>query len=405
MQDTKSERAGKETKTGQIIRIEQEQLNRHLDKMVRGTVERTLNELLDAEADRLCGAGRYERTEARKDTRAGHYSRKLDTKAGPVKLKVPKLRTLTFETAIIERYRRRESSVEEALIEMYLAGISVRRVEDITEALWGTRVSPSTVSNLNKKVYGRIDQWLKTPIEDKFVYVFLDGIWLKRCWAGEVKNVSVLVAIGVDQDGYRQVLGIKEGAKEDKQSWVAFMRYLKERGLTGVELFVSDKCLGLIESLADFYPEAKWQRCVVHFYRNVFTVVPKSKVKDVAAMLKAIHAQEDRQAAEEKVEAVVKKLKKMKLAQAARLVEQGASETLSYYGFPSQHWRSLRTNNPLERLMREIRRRTRVVGAFPDGKSALMLVAARLRHVAGTKWGTRRYMNMDRLKEQQSEIA
>ena len=405
MHNSKGARTSKEAKTGQIIRIEQEQLNRHLDKVVRGTVERTLNELLDAEADRLCGAGRYERTEARKDTRAGHYTRKLDTKAGQVKLKVPKLRTMTFETAIIERYRRRESSVEEALIEMYLAGISVRRVEDITEALWGTRVSPSTVSNLNKKVYGRIDKWLKAPIEDKFVYVFLDGIWLKRCWAGEVKNVSVLVAIGVDPYGYRQVLGIKEGAKEDKESWIAFMRYLKERGLSGVELFVSDKCLGLVESLADFYPEAKWQRCVVHFYRNVFTVVPKSKVKVVAAMLKAIHAQEDRAAAEDKIEAVVKKLMKMKLGQAAKLVEQGAAETLSYYAFPSQHWRSLRTNNPLERLMREIRRRTRVVGAFPDGKSALMLVAARLRHVAGTKWGSRRYMNMDRLKEQQLEIA
>jgi putative transposase len=405
MHNSKPARSSKEAKTGQIIRIEQEQLNKHLDKVVRGTVERTLNELLDAEADRLCGAGRYERTEARKDTRAGHYTRKLDTKAGQVKLKVPKLRTMTFETAIIERYRRRESSVEEALIEMYLAGISVRRVEDITEALWGTRVSPSTVSNLNKKVYGRIDKWLKAPIEDKFVYVFLDGIWLKRCWAGEVKNVSVLVAIGVDQYGYRQVLGIKEGAKEDNESWVAFMRYLKERGLSGVELFVSDKCLGLVESLADFYPEAKWQRCVVHFYRNVFTVVPKSKVKIVAAMLKAIHAQEDRVAAEDKVEAVVKKLKKLKLVEASKLVEKGAAETLSYYAFPSQHWRSLRTNNPLERLMREIRRRTRVVGAFPDGKSALMLVAARLRHVAGTKWGSRRYMNMDRLKEQQLEIA
>jgi len=201
------------------------------------------------------------------------------------------------------------------------------------------------------------------------------------------------------------VLGIKEGAKEDKESWIAFMRYLKERGLSGVELFVSDKCLGLVESLVDFFPEAKWQRCVVHFYRNVFTVVPKSKVKNVAAMLKAIHAQEDRAAAEEKVAAVVKKLKKLKLTQAAGIVEQGAAETLSYYAFPSQHWRSLRTNNPLERLMREIRRRTRVVGAFPDGKSALMLVAARLRYVAGTKWGSRRYMNMDRLKEQQLEIA
>lgn len=387
MDNSKVVRSNKGAKTGQIIRIEQDELHSHLDKVVRGTVERTLNELLDAEAERLCQAGRYERTEARRDTRAGHYTRNLETKAGKVKLKVPKLRTLTFETAIIERYRRRESSVEEALIEMYLAGISVRRVEDITEALWGTRVSPSTVSNLNKKVYGRIKRWLNAPIEGEFVYVFLDGIWLKRCWAGEVKNVSVLVAIGVDQYGYRQVLGIKEGAKEDKQSWIAFMRYLKGRGLHGVELFVSDKCLGLVEAVVDFYPDAKWQRCVVHFYRNVFTVVPRTKVRVVAAMLKAIHAQEDRAAAEEKVVAVIRKLKEMKLNKASKLVEQGVSETLSYYAFPSQHWRSIRTNNPLERLMREIRRRTRVVGAFPDGQSALMLVAARLRHIAGTKWG------------------
>jgi transposase-like protein len=163
--------------------------------------------------------------------------------------------------------------------------------------------------------------------------------------------------------------------------------------------------LGLVESLTDFYPEAKWQRCVVHLYRNVFTVVPKGKVKEVSAMLKAIHAQEDREAAEEKIEAVVKKLKGMKLSQAARIVEEGANETLSYYAFPSQHWRSLRTNNPLERLMREIRRRTRVVGAFPDGQSALMLVAARLRHVSGTKWGNRQYLNMDRLTESMMEMA
>jgi len=399
MYNSKSLKENKEVKAGQIIRIEQEQLTRHLDKVVRGTVEETLNALLDAEADRLCQASRYERTEKRQDTRAGHYKRNLDTKVGPVQLQIPKLRTLTFETAIIERYKRRESSVEEALIEMYLAGVSVRRVEDITEALWGTRVSPGTVSNLNKKVYERIEKWLNAPIEGEYSYIYLDGIWLKRCWAGEVKNVSVLVAIGVDQDGYRHVLGVREGAKEDKESWTGFLRHLKKRGLKGVRLFVSDKCLGLVESLADFYPTAKWQRCVVHFYRNVFTAVPKGRVKEVAAMLKAIHAQEDRQAAEEKITSVVKKLKGMKLANAAKIVEEGAKETLSYYDFPSQHWRSLRTNNPLERLMREIRRRTRVVGAFPDGRSALMLVAARLRHISATRWGTRRYLNMARLTE------
>src|SRR3954454_11320967 len=145
-----------------VITIDDERIKSHLDRVVRGTVEETLNALLDAEADRLCNAQRYERSEARRDTRAGHYERNLQTKAGEVRLKVPKLRRQTFETAIIERYRRRESSVEEALIEMYLAGVSVRRVEDITEALWGTRVSPSTVSDLNKKIYGTIEAWRKS---------------------------------------------------------------------------------------------------------------------------------------------------------------------------------------------------------------------------------------------------
>ena len=153
------------------------------------------------------GAQRYERSGARRDTRAGHYERGLQTKAGEVRLRVPKLRQQTFETAIIERYRRRESSVEEALIEMYLAGVSVRRVEDITEALWGTRVSPSTVSDLNKKIYGTIEAWRNRPIEGEHPYVYLDGIVLKRSWAGEVRNVSLLVAIGVNERGFRENSG------------------------------------------------------------------------------------------------------------------------------------------------------------------------------------------------------
>jgi transposase-like protein len=384
---------------GPVVKIDEGRIREHLDEVVRSTVEETLNALLNAEADHLCGARKYERTDGRKDTRAGSYDRDLQTKAGEVTLTVPKLRNLPFETAIIERYRRRESSVEEALIEMYLAGVSVRRVEDITQALWGTRVSASTVSDLNQKIYGKINEWRERPLVGDFPYVYLDGVWLKRSWGGEVKNVSVLVAIGVSQSGYREILAVSEGAKEDTASWTNFLREMKQRGLKGVELFVSDKCPGLVDNLADFFPEAKWQRCVVHFYRNVWTAVPTGKVKEVAAMLKAIHAQEDAKAAKEKALQVVAKLRAMRQAKATEIVETGIDETLSYYAMPPEHWRCLRTNNPLERLMREIRRRTRVVGAFPDGQSALMLVAARLRHVAATKWGTKRYLQMDRLAE------
>jgi len=395
--------ASAEKNLSQVIRIDEAQIQQHLGEMVRSTVEQTLNGLLDAEADQLCNARRYEHTEGRTDQRAGHYQRKLHTQAGEVELKMPKLRQAKFETAIIERYRRRESSVEEALMEMYLAGVSVRRVEDITEALWGMRVSAGAVSDLNQKMYERIETWRNRPIEGVYPYVYLDGISLKRTWGGEVRHVAVLVAIGVGEDGYRDILGVAEGCKEDQAGWGGFLAYLKRRGLGCPELFISDKCLGLIESLGEYYPEAQWQRCMVHFYRNVFSVVPKGKVKQVAAMLKAIHAQEDRQAAQEKADAVVAKLKALKLPAAAELVREGIGETLTYYAFPDKHHRQIRTNNPLERIMREIRRRSRVVGCFPDGRSALMLAAARLRYIAGTKWGTRRYLNMERLKELQQE--
>jgi len=390
----------------QIIQIDQGKVSDHLSHLVRRSVEETLNGMLDTEAQEMCNAQRYERTEARKDCRAGFYSRKLQTKAGEVELKVPKLRYAKFETAIIERYRRRESSIEEALMEMYLAGVSVRRVEDITEALWGMRVSAGTVSGLNQKLYERIDQWRNAPIVGAYPYVYLDGICLKRSWAGEVRNVSVLVAVGIGMDGYRDILGVVEGPKEDLESWRQFLTHLKSRGLTGVQLITSDRCLGLVEAAAEFYPEARWQRCVVHWYRNIFSDVPSTKVKEVAAMLKAIHAQEDAASAQEKATAVVEKLKALKLKKAAEKVAESVMETLTYYRFPREHQRQIRSNNMLERVMREIRRRTRVVGSFPDGRSALMLAAARLRYVSGSHWGTRRYMDMNRLKEmQEAEVA
>ena len=390
---------------GQVIQIDEARIRDHLGEMVRGTVEETLNAMLDAEADRLCGAARYERSEARQDTRAGSYERTLHTKAGDVSLNIPKLRRQTFETAIIERYRRRESSVEEALIEMYLAGVSVRRVEDITEALRGTRVSPGTVSNLNKKIYAKIEAWRNRRIEGEHPYLYLDGIVMKRSWAGEVRNVSLLVASAVNAEGFREILGICEGAKEDKSGWSAFLRHLVDRGLKGVRLIISDACRGLVESAAEYLPEASWQRCVVHFYRNVFSHVPASRVREVSHMLKAIHAQESRDTAEKKANAIIADLRAVKMSKAADIVELAVQQTLTYYNFPDIHWQKIRTNNPLERIMREIRRRTRVVGAFPDGQSCLNLAAARLRYVAGSAWSAKRYMNMRPLYQMQSNYA
>ena len=388
-----------------IVQFNEEIIKGQIKELVRGSVEETLNELLEAEAEKLTQAARYERSEARQGYRSGHYDRNLTTTSGDVTLHVPRLKGISFETAIIERYRRRESSVEEALIEMYLAGVSVRRVEDITEALWGSKVSAATISELNKKAYVNIEAWLNRPLQGgKYPYVYVDGIYLRRNWGGEYENVAVLVAIAVNEDGYREVLGAAEGMKEDKASWVSFLQWLRERGLSGVKLIVGDKCLGMLEAVGEVFPEAKYQRCVVHFYRNVFSVVPKSKVKNVAKMLKAIHAQESKKAAKEKAVAVIAELKAMKLPEAAKKVEAGIEETLTYCDFPSEHWTKIRTNNVIERMNREIRRRTRVVGAFPDGNSALMLVCARLRHVAGTQWGSKKYMNMKHLEALEQEL-
>jgi transposase-like protein len=256
------------------------------------------------------------------------------------------------------------------------------------------------VSNLNKKIYATIEAWRNAPIEGEHPYVYLDGIVLKRTWAGEVRNISLLVAFGVNSKGYREILGIVEGTKEDKAGWSGFLAHLKGRGLKGVELIISDACMGLSESIGDFYPDARWQRCTVHFYRNVFSHVPSTKVREVAAMLKAIHASEDLEAAKEKARQVVNKLRAQRLTKAAELVENAVEETITYYHFPERHWRRIRTNNPLERILREIRRRTKVVGAFPDGESALNLAAARLRHIASTQWSTKRYLNMELLKDQ-----
>ena len=351
-----------------IIQLNEDLIKNNLKDLVRNSVEETLNALLDHEADELVNADKYERSGDRKGYRSGHYERNFTTTSGDVTLKVPKLKGIQFETAIIERYKRRECSVEEALIEMYLAGVSVRRVEDITEALWGSKVSPGTISNLNKKAYEHIEEWRSRPITEEYPYVYVDGVYLKRSWGGEIQNVSVLVAIGVNNEGFREILGAAEGMKEDHESWKNFFVWLKERGLKGVRLIIGDKCLGMLESIPEVFPDARYQRCTVHFYRNVFTVTPRTKMRTVAMMLKAIHAQESKEAARAKADAVAEKLREMKLSQAAHKVEEGIEETLTYMDYPTEHWNRIRTNNTTERVNREIKRRTKAIGAFPDGQ-------------------------------------
>ncbi len=388
----------------ELIRVDASELKTDLREVVRNTVEETLNGLLEGEAEQICNAGRYERNGEREAHRSGKYQRKLMTQAGEVTLEVPKLKGASFETQIIERYKRRESSVEESLVEMYLAGVSVRRVEDITEALWGERVSPSSISRLNEQIYERIDEWRQRPLAESYPYVFMDGIWLKRSWGGQVENISVLVAIGVNEEGRREVIAVEEGLKESKEAWLELLRGLYSRGVKQMRLVVSDAGAGLKYALPEVYPATKQQRCVFHFHKNILDKVPKSQMKEVIPRLQAIHAMEDAQKAKEKALEIVQWLKDNKLKAAAKVLAEGIDESLIYHQFPREHHKSLRTNNMLERIMKEIRRRTRVVGSFPDGKSALMLVSARLRHIATKKWPEGRcYLDIKRLREQDME--
>ena len=385
----------------QILQVDQAMLETTLDRMVRKSVEETLNAMLDAEADEITGAARYERSGERKAYRAGHYERDLTVKAGKMSLKVPKLKGAVFSSAVIERYRRREESVEEALIDMYLAGVSTRQVDDISQLLWGDRMPSQTLSDKLKRVYADIDAWRERPLEQEYAYLFMDGVWHKRCWGGSVENAGILVAIGIGADGRREVLSVAEGMKEDAESWRSFIKGMLARGLKGVRLVTGDRCAGLVAAAGELLPGARYQRCMVHFERNILAKVNPKNRDWAADALKAVFSMETRDKALEQAESVAGEMEARKLKEAASCLRDGIGETTTYLldDYPREHRRRIRTNNMIERLNREIRRRTRVVGSFPDGRSALMLVCARVRYVTSNEWSTRRYLDMSRLGE------
>ena len=268
--------------SGPIVSFDEEAVKSELRELVRKTIEETINAMLDEEADQLVGAGPYERTDERAAYRAGHYERGFTTTSGQVTIKMPKLKGMRFATAVVGRRKRRETSVEEAIIEMRLAGVSMRRIEDVSEILWGAGVSAGTVSSLNDKAFKAVEEWRCRPLAREYPYVYVDGIYLKRSWGGSYENVAVMVAIGVNEDGYREVIGCAEGFTESAERWRDFLSWLKPRGLRGVRMFVGDKAAGMVGSIAEVFPDAKYQRCTVHFYRNVLAKVPKSKRPQVA---------------------------------------------------------------------------------------------------------------------------
>ena len=296
-----------------------------LDAMVRDKVEQIVNAMLDEEADLIANAARYERSDGRKAYRAGHYARGFTVKGRQARPQDPQvegrgLRIRGHRTLPAQGAERRGS-----LIDMYLAGVSTRRVDDISQLLWGERMPSQTLSDKLKRVYDQIDQWRNRPLDSEYPYVFMDGVWHKRSWGGGVENVSVLVAIGVDADGRREVIGVAEGMKEDKAGWEQFIRSMIERGLKGVRLVVGDRCAGLVATVDSMLPKARYQRCMVHFMRNVLSKVPPTHREWASAALKAIFAMESRASALAKAETVASEMETRKLRAAANCLREGTA--------------------------------------------------------------------------------
>ena len=320
-----------------IVPFDEQAVKDELRELVRKTTEEAIDAMPGEGADRLVGAGPYERTNERAAYRAGHYERGFTTTSGQVTLKMPKLKGMRFAMAVIERYKRRETSVEEAIIEMRLAGVSTRRIEDVGEILWGSGVSAGMVSNLNDKAVKAVDEHRCRPLTCEYPYVYINGIYLKRSWGGSYENVAVMVAIDVNENGYRKVIGCAEGFAESKECWQDFLSWLKSRGLRGVPMVVGDKAAGMVDSIVEVFPNARYQRCTVHFYRNALTKALRFKRSQVTAMLKAIHTMESREASATKAESVAAELESMKPKEAAKVVREGFAETLTYCEMPREH--------------------------------------------------------------------
>lgn len=384
------------------VKISKEGIKDFIDSQIRQAVRETFQEIMESEMNAHIGADKSERTDDRLGYRNGHRTRELQTRVGTIDLMVPRDRDGLFETNIFERYRRAEVSLEEAMLEMYMAGVSTRKVADVTEALCGLRKSSSAQSDLNKRLYDKLKSWRERPLKGKHPYLYLDGFVVSVRLGEEAQNISLLVAISVNERGYREILGVMEGYREDKASWLEFMRLLKSRGLSGVKLLIADRHLGILSAAKECLPEVRYQRCKVHFMRNVLSKTPRKQGAAIALMLKAIYAQESREAAISKAKDVVSSLRTSRLNKAADILESGVEETTTFYHFPPTHWKRISSNNPIERVNREIRRRTNVVGSFPDTESCLMLVSARLRYIDNS-WTNRRYMDMELLSEMELE--
>ena len=345
------------------------------EDLLKGLVQIVLQQVLEAEMDEALGAGKSQRTESRLGYRSGSYPRKLITRVGTIELRVPQDRQGRFSTEVFERYQRSEKALVAALAEMYVQGVSTRKVRAISEELCGHEFSASTISALNATLDAELERFATQPLTDEYAYLLLDARYEKVREEGVIRSRAVLVAIGIDFAGRRRILGVELANRESTTSWRDFLFGLKQRGLTGVRLAITDDHAGLKRALAEALPEAAWQRCYVHFLRNALDYLPRKTTDDCLTELRWLYDRRDAADARLHLRAWLD-LWSQKHPKLCLWVEQNIEETWTFYRFPREHHKHLKSTNLIERFNQEIKRRTHIIRIFPNEASCLRLIRA-----------------------------
>ena len=370
--------------------------------LMKSLMKEALQEVLEAEMTELLGAGPHEREEGRRGYRAGHYERGLVTRIGKLELRVPRDRNGQFQTALFERYQRSEKAFVAALAEMYVQGVSTRKVKIITEELCGHGFSASSISAINKSLDEALTAFAERRLDEPYPYLILDARYEKVREGGVIRSQAVLIAIGIHEGGRREVLAVDVASRESQSSWKDFLVRLKDRGLHGVEFVVSDDHAGLKKAITEVLTEAAWQRCYVHFLRNALDYLPRKADDDCLQELRWLYDRRDLSEAQRDLAAWLAKWS-TKYPKLTNWVEDHIGETLTFYRLPRAHHKHLKSTNMLERLNEEIKRRTRVVRIFPHTESCLRLVRALCVETHEMWLEDNRYLNMELLKEQRRE--
>jgi putative transposase len=372
-------------------------------EFLRPMVRAVVQEFLEAEMAQAVGAEKGERVEGRVSYRSGYYTRSLVTRVGKLELRVPQDRNGRFSTEVFERYQRSEKALVAALTQMYIQGVSTRKVKAISEELCGHSFSASAISEINKKLDAELGRFARGELESEYPYLIIDARYEKLRENGVIRSRAVLVAIGIDWEGRRQVLGVEMANRESSTSWKEFLLGLKRRGLRGVVFAVSDDHPGLKRAITEVLPEAYWQRCYVHFLRNALDYLPRKVADDCLIELRWLYDRRNAEEARRDLAAWLLRWQE-KYPRLCTWVEENIEETLTFYRLPREHHKHLKSTNMLERLNQEIKRRTHVIRIFPNEESALRLIRALAVEIHEDWIEAHHYLNMEMLREQRKQL-